>query len=47
MDDRVVDMVEGGFDVSIRIRSAMPDSALVARKVGTHAAADLRRTRLS
>ncbi|MEQ9693097.1 LysR family transcriptional regulator [Shimia sp. SDUM112013] len=35
MDDRVVDMVEGGFDLSIRIRSAMPDSALVARKVGT------------
>ena len=35
MDDRVVDMVEGGFDVSIRIRTAMPDSALVARKVGT------------
>ena len=35
MDDRVVDMVEGGFDVSIRIRAAMPDSALVARKIGT------------
>ncbi|PWJ20272.1 LysR family transcriptional regulator [Jannaschia seohaensis] len=35
MDDRVVDMVEGGFDVSIRIRAAMPDSALVARKLGT------------
>lgn len=35
MDDRVVDMVEGGFDVSIRIRPAMPDSALVARKIGT------------
>jgi DNA-binding transcriptional LysR family regulator len=35
MDDRVVDMVEGGFDVSIRIRSALPDSALVARKIGT------------
>ncbi|MBV6635085.1 MAG: LysR family transcriptional regulator [Mameliella sp.] len=35
LDDRVVDMVEGGFDVSIRIRSAMPDSALVARKLGT------------
>lgn len=34
LDDRVVDMVEGGFDVSIRIRSAMPDSALVARKLG-------------
>jgi DNA-binding transcriptional LysR family regulator len=35
MDDRVVDMVEGGFDVSIRIRPAMPNSALVARKIGT------------
>jgi DNA-binding transcriptional LysR family regulator len=35
MDDRVVDMVEGGFDVSIRIRPVMPDSALVARKIGT------------
>ncbi|MDX2482068.1 MAG: LysR family transcriptional regulator [Pseudodonghicola sp.] len=34
LDDRVVDMVEGGFDVSIRIRAAMPDSALVARKLG-------------
>jgi DNA-binding transcriptional LysR family regulator len=35
LDDRVVDMVEGGFDVSIRIRAAMPDSALVARRIGT------------
>lgn len=35
LDDRVVDMVEGGFDVSIRIRPAMPDAALVARKIGT------------
>ncbi|WP_417496790.1 LysR family transcriptional regulator [Maricaulis sp.] len=35
LDDRVVDMVEGGFDVSIRIRAVMPDSALVARKIGT------------
>ena len=35
MDDRVVDMVEGGFDLSIRVRAAMPDSALVARKIGT------------
>lgn len=34
LDDRVVDMVEGGFDVSIRIRPAMPDSALVTRKIG-------------
>lgn len=35
MDDRVVDMVEGGFDISIRISAALPDSALVARKIGT------------
>lgn len=35
LDDRVVDMVEGGFDVSVRVRAAMPDSALVARKIGT------------
>ncbi|WP_435258286.1 LysR substrate-binding domain-containing protein [Thioclava sp. FR2] len=35
MDDRVVDMVEGGFDVSIRIRSAMPNSALITRKLGS------------
>lgn len=35
LDDRVIDMVEGGFDVSIRIRAAMPDSALVARRIGT------------
>lgn len=35
LDDRVVDMVEGGFDVSIRIRAAMPDSTLVARRIGT------------
>jgi DNA-binding transcriptional LysR family regulator len=35
LDDRVVDMVEGGFDVSIRIRAVMPDSALVARKLGS------------
>ncbi|MFX0541008.1 LysR substrate-binding domain-containing protein [Roseovarius sp. S4756] len=34
LDDRVVDMVEGGFDLSIRIRASMPDSALVARKIG-------------
>ena len=35
LDDRVIDMVEGGFDVSIRIRSAMRDSTLIARKIGT------------
>lgn len=34
LDDRVVDMVEGGFDLSIRIRPTLPDSALIVRRVG-------------
>jgi DNA-binding transcriptional LysR family regulator len=33
-DDRIIDMVEGGFDLVIRI-SRMKDSALVARRLGT------------
>ncbi|MCV2893851.1 LysR family transcriptional regulator [Lentibacter sp. XHP0401] len=33
LDDRVVDMVEGGFDLSIRVRAELPDSALVARRL--------------
>ena len=35
LDDRVVDMVEGGFDLSLRIRATLPDSSLVARRIGT------------
>ena len=35
LDDRVVDMVEGGFDLSIRVRAALPDSALLTRRIGT------------
>jgi DNA-binding transcriptional LysR family regulator len=33
LDDRKVDVIEGGFDVSVRI-SGMPDSSLVARRLG-------------
>ena len=35
LDDRILNVVEGGFDVSIRIRAALPDSSLVARALGT------------
>ena len=34
-DDHVIDMIEGGFDLSIRIRATLPDSALLARRIGT------------
>ena len=33
LDDQVVDMVEGGFDLTIRVRASLPDSALVARRL--------------
>lgn len=35
LDDRVVDMVEGGFDLTLRVRARMKDSTLRARKVGS------------
>ncbi|MDX5594222.1 LysR family transcriptional regulator [Pseudovibrio sp. SPO723] len=34
LDDRVVDMVEGGFDISIRVLRELPDSSLIARRIG-------------
>lgn len=35
LDDRVIDMVEGGFDLTLRVRSSLRDSTLRARKIGT------------
>ncbi|PHP65805.1 LysR family transcriptional regulator [Zhengella mangrovi] len=35
LDDHVIDMIEGGYDLSIRIRAGLPDSVLVARRIGT------------
>lgn len=35
LDDRVIDMVEGGFDLSICVRRELPDSGLVARRIAT------------
>jgi DNA-binding transcriptional LysR family regulator len=34
-DDRVVDMIEGGHDLTLRIRAALPDSGLVAREIAS------------
>ena len=34
LDDHVIDMIEGGFDLSIGVRSSLPDSSLIARSLG-------------
>lgn len=34
LDDRLLDVVSEGFDVSLRIRSALTDSYLIARRLG-------------
>lgn len=33
LDDHVVDLIERGFDLSIRVRPHLPDSGLIARKI--------------
>lgn len=35
LDDRVLDVIGTGFDVSLRVRSALEDSSLIARRLGT------------
>ncbi|WP_297109737.1 LysR family transcriptional regulator [uncultured Devosia sp.] len=34
LDDHILDMIEGGFDISIRIRPSLPDSSLIIRRLG-------------
>lgn len=34
LEDRVIDMVSGGYDISLRVRQSLPDSSLRARKLG-------------
>lgn len=34
LDDRVIDMIEGGFDLTLRVRSSLKDSTLRAHKLG-------------
>ncbi|MDI1483710.1 LysR family transcriptional regulator [Polyangium sp. y55x31] len=37
LDDRMVDLVKGNFDVAVRVSSKLTASALVARRLGTQA----------
>lgn len=34
LDDHILDMIEGGFDISIRVRPSLPDSSLMVRRLG-------------
>ncbi|MBC3338935.1 MULTISPECIES: LysR family transcriptional regulator [Pseudomonas] len=34
LNDRLLDVISEGFDVSLRIRSRLPDSSLIARRLG-------------
>jgi DNA-binding transcriptional LysR family regulator len=34
-DDRFVDLIEGGFDIGLRVTRALPDSTLIAKRLAT------------
>jgi len=35
LNDRASDLIEEGFDIAIRVRTTLPDSSLVAKRLGT------------
>lgn len=35
LNDRVVDLIDDGYDIAIRLRTNLPDSSLVAKKLGS------------
>ena len=34
LNDRAIDLIEEGFDVAIRVRTVLPDSSLIAKRLG-------------